>query len=139
MQNALILQKPVRSMTMSPEFFPDFDPNRGATDIARVEDVDFEKMPLLPAIVQDASTGEVLTLAYMNREALARTLALKQTVFWSRSRGELWHKGATSGHFQDVVSIHLDCDGDALLILVHPHGPACHTGAETCFYRRLQA
>ncbi len=125
-------------MTMSPKFFPDFDPSHGATDIARVEDVDFEKMPLLPAIVQDATTGQVLTLAYMNREALARTLELRQTVFWSRSRGELWHKGATSGHYQDVVAIHLDCDGDALLILVHPHGPACHTGAETCFYRRLQ-
>ena len=122
---------------MNTESHPAFDPRFGATDVARVEDVDFDKSPLIPAIVQDARTGLVLTLAYMNREALARTLELGQTVFWSRSRGELWHKGATSGNFQDVVSIRLDCDGDALLVLVHPHGPACHTGATTCFYRQL--
>ena len=114
-----------------------FDPQAGAIDVARVEDVDFDKSPLIPAIVQDADTGLVLTLAYMNREALARTLELGQTVFWSRSRRELWHKGATSGNYQDVVSIRLDCDGDALLVLVRPHGPACHTGAITCFHRQL--
>ncbi|HHB91482.1 MAG TPA: phosphoribosyl-AMP cyclohydrolase [Anaerolineae bacterium] len=117
--------------------FSGFDFQSGALDIARVEDVDFSKSPLIPAIVQDARTGQVLTLAYMNREALAQTLELGQTVFWSRSRGELWHKGATSGHYQDVVAIRLDCDGDALLVLVHPHGPACHTGASSCFYRQL--
>ena len=120
---------------MNLEEFAAFDPAGGVLDVARVEDVDFEKSPLLPAIVQDARTGMVLTLAYMNREALARTLALRQTVFWSRSRQELWHKGATSGNYQDVVAIRLDCDGDALLVLVHPRGPACHTGAMTCFYR----
>jgi phosphoribosyl-AMP cyclohydrolase len=74
----------------------------------------------------------------MNRDSLALTLKLRQTVFWSRSRQELWRKGATSGNFQDVVSIRLDCDGDALLVLVHPHGPACHTGAMTCFYRAME-
>jgi phosphoribosyl-ATP pyrophosphohydrolase/phosphoribosyl-AMP cyclohydrolase len=122
----------------TPEPPTQFDPQAGASEVARVEDVDFEKSPLIPAIVQDARTGLVLTLAYMNREALARTLELGQTVFWSRSRGELWHKGATSGHVQDVISIRLDCDGDALLVLVHPRGPACHTGATTCFYRLLR-
>ena len=114
-----------------------FDPLRGVLDVARVEDVDFDKSPLIPTIVQDADTGLVLTLAYSNRESLARTLELGQTVFWSRSRQELWHKGATSGNYQDVVAIRLDCDADALLMLVHPHGPACHTGATTCFYRQL--
>ncbi len=114
-----------------------FDPTRWVTGVARVEDVDFDKSPLIPAIVQDVDTGQVLTLAYMNQEALARTLELGQTVFWSRSRQRLWHKGETSGHYQNVVSIHVDCDGDALLVLVRPHGPACHTGAMTCFYRNL--
>jgi len=124
---------------MHPNPHTPFDPQAGAIDVARVEDVDFDKSPLIPAIVQDADTGLVLTLAYMNREALARTLELGQTVFWSRSRRELWHKGATSGNYQDVISIRLDCDGDALLVLVRPHGPACHTGAVTCFHRQLPA
>jgi len=115
-----------------------FDPHSSLLEVARVEDVDFAKSPLIPAIVQDAATGQVLTLAYMNQESLARTLELGQTVFWSRSRQELWHKGATSGNYQDVVSIHLDCDGDALLVLVRPHGPACHTGAYSCFYRAIE-
>jgi len=115
-----------------------FDPHSSLLEVARVEDVDFTKSPLIPAIVQDAITGQVLTLAYMNQESLARTLELGQTVFWSRSRQELWHKGATSGNYQDVVSIHLDCDGDALLVLVRPHGPACHTGAYSCFYRAIE-
>ena len=118
--------------------FLSFDPNAGVLEVCSPQDVDFDKTPLIPAIVQDARTGQVLTLAYMNREALARTLELGQTVFWSRSRSELWHKGATSGNYQDVVSIRLDCDGDALLILVRPHGPACHTGATTCFYRQMR-
>jgi phosphoribosyl-ATP pyrophosphohydrolase/phosphoribosyl-AMP cyclohydrolase len=110
----------------------------GQKTVARIEDVDFDKSPILPVIVQDVITGLVLTLAYMNREALARTLELRQTVFWSRSRQELWHKGATSGNYQDVVSIRVDCDGDALLLLVRPRGPACHTGATSCFYRTLE-
>src|SRR5690606_13897179 len=80
------------------------------------------------------ATGQVLMLAYMSRESLERTLEIGQTVFWSRSRQELWHKGATSGNTQDVVSIHLDCDGDALLLRVRPAGPACHTGEVSCFF-----
>lgn len=95
----------------------------------------FDERGLVPAIVQDADTGQMLMLAYMNRLALERTLASGQTHFWSRSRNELWHKGATSGNIQQVVEIALDCDGDALLLRVHPAGPACHTGAITCFYR----
>lgn len=99
----------------------------------------FDENGLIPAIVQDADTGQVLTLAYMNREALARTLATGQTHFWSRSRRELWHKGATSGNYQQVVDLTLDCDGDALLVRVRPLGPACHTGAVSCFHRPLTA
>lgn len=88
---------------------------------------------LVPAVVQDASTGRVLTVAYMSRASLERTIAEGETWFWSRSREELWHKGATSGNTQTVRGILLDCDGDALVVLVDPAGPACHTGAETCF------
>jgi phosphoribosyl-ATP pyrophosphohydrolase/phosphoribosyl-AMP cyclohydrolase len=99
----------------------------------------FDENGLIPAIVQDADTGQVLTLAYMNREALARTLATGQTHFWSRSRRELWHKGATSGNYQQVVDLSLDCDGDALLVRVRPLGPACHTGALSCFHHPLTA
>lgn len=95
----------------------------------------FDTSGLLPAIVQDADTLQVLTLAYMNAEALAKTLETGETWFWSRSRGELWHKGGTSGNTQKVVEIRYDCDADALLILVRPAGPACHTGAVSCFYR----
>lgn len=102
-----------------------------------IEQLKWDSSGLLPAIVQDAHTLQVLTLAYMNREALAKTLDTGETVFWSRSRQELWHKGATSGNTQRVVEIRPDCDADALLILVEPAGPACHTGAITCFYRNL--
>lgn len=98
----------------------------------------FDAKGLIPAIVQDASTRQVLTLAYMNAESLAKTLASGETWFWSRSRQELWHKGATSGHTQKVVSIQVDCDADALIVLVEPAGPACHTGEITCFYRSLE-
>ena len=91
---------------------------------------------LLPAIVQDASTGQVLTLAYMNEESLRLTMETGETWFWSRSRGELWHKGATSGNRQQVVEIRADCDADTLLLRVRPAGPACHTGEQSCFYRR---
>ncbi len=105
----------------------------GAQDAIRWDD-----RGLVPAIVQDARTGEVLTLAYMNRESFARTLESGETWFWSRSRQELWHKGETSGNVQRVVEIRLDCDGDALVVMVEPAGPACHTGARSCFYRRLE-
>jgi phosphoribosyl-ATP pyrophosphohydrolase/phosphoribosyl-AMP cyclohydrolase len=98
-----------------------------------VDDIRFDERGLIPAVVQDASTREVLTLAYMNRESLARTLETKQTWFWSRSRNELWHKGETSGNTQEVVNLALDCDADAIIVLVKPAGPACHTGAVSCF------
>jgi len=94
---------------------------------------------LLPVVIQDARTGAVLTLAYANREALKRTLATRETHLWSRSRGELWRKGTTSGNVQHVESVSADCDADALLYRVHPAGPACHTGATTCFETALLA
>ena len=94
---------------------------------------------LVPAIVQDATTGQVLMLAYMNRESLARSIASGETWFWSRSRQTLWHKGETSGNTQRIIEIIADCDGDALLIRVDPAGPACHTGRITCFHRPLAA
>jgi phosphoribosyl-ATP pyrophosphohydrolase/phosphoribosyl-AMP cyclohydrolase len=99
----------------------------------RPEDVRFDERGLVPAVVQDARTREVLTLAYMNAESLRRTLEEGETWFWSRSRSELWHKGATSGHTQRVVEVQLDCDSDAVVVLVEPRGPACHTGAVSCF------
>jgi phosphoribosyl-ATP pyrophosphohydrolase/phosphoribosyl-AMP cyclohydrolase len=92
---------------------------------------------LLPVVIADAATGNVLTLAYANREALARTLAERTTWLYSRSRSALWKKGETSGNVQDVVSVAYDCDGDALLYRVRPHGPACHTGAASCFTGEL--
>jgi phosphoribosyl-ATP pyrophosphohydrolase/phosphoribosyl-AMP cyclohydrolase len=92
---------------------------------------------LVPAVSQDAHTGQVLMLAWMNAEALRRTLKRGEAWFWSRSRRELWHKGATSGNRQRVVEVRYDCDGDALLLRVEPAGPACHTGQQSCFYRRL--
>jgi len=97
------------------------------------DEIRFDERGLIPAIVQNAATREVLTLAYMNRESLQRTIETKQTWFWSRSRKELWHKGATSGNTQEVVSLALDCDNDAIIVLVNPAGPACHTGAVSCF------
>jgi phosphoribosyl-ATP pyrophosphohydrolase/phosphoribosyl-AMP cyclohydrolase len=98
-----------------------------------LDDVKFDDHGLVPAIVQNAATREVLTLAYMNRESLAKTIETQQTWFWSRSRGELWHKGETSGNTQQVLSLTLDCDADAIVVLVDPSGPACHTGATSCF------
>ena len=95
----------------------------------------FDDHGLIPCIVQDWTTGEVLTLAYMNAESLELTLQTGETHFFSRSRQELWHKGATSGHTQTVRALRYDCDGDALLALVEPRGPACHTGERTCFHR----
>jgi phosphoribosyl-ATP pyrophosphohydrolase/phosphoribosyl-AMP cyclohydrolase len=97
----------------------------------------FDERGLVPCITQDWSTGEVLTLAYMNREALERTLASGEIHFWSRSRDELWRKGETSGSVQRLRALRYDCDADALLALVEPAGPACHTGERTCFYRTL--
>jgi phosphoribosyl-AMP cyclohydrolase / phosphoribosyl-ATP pyrophosphohydrolase len=102
-----------------------------------VDDVRFDAQGLVPAVIQDATSGRVLTVAFMNRAALERTLSEGQTWLWSRSRAELWHKGATSGNTQQVRGIVADCDADALLVLVDPDGPACHTGARTCFFTRL--
>ena len=98
----------------------------------------FDAQGLIPAIVQDADTNQVLMLAYMNAESLRLTLETHETHFWSRSRQELWHKGTTSGNIQEVVDINVDCDADALLIRVHPAGPACHTGEQSCFYRSMK-
>ena len=97
----------------------------------------FDEKGLIPVIVQDHYTKEVLTLAYMNAETLALTIAEKRTVFWSRSRQEIWRKGETSGNTQQVVSITADCDGDALVVEVIKKGPACHTGAESCFFKSV--
>ncbi|KZZ84882.1 bifunctional phosphoribosyl-AMP cyclohydrolase/phosphoribosyl-ATP diphosphatase HisIE [Bacillus sp. SJS] len=97
------------------------------------DDIRFDEKGLVPAIVQDAVSKEVLTLAYMNEESLKKTIESKETWFFSRSRNELWHKGATSGNTQSVVELRYDCDKDALLVLVEPKGPACHTGSFSCF------
>ena len=98
-------------------------------------EIAFDENGLVPCVVQDWRTGEVLTLAYMNEQALARTRETGEMHFWSRSRGELWHKGETSGNVQRLKGLRYDCDEDALLALVEPAGPACHTGERTCFYR----
>ena len=104
---------------------------------ARLEGVDvaFDEQGLVPCVVQDWRTGDVLTLAYMNEQALARTRETGEMHFWSRSREELWHKGETSGNVQRLKGLRYDCDEDALLALVEPAGPACHTGERSCFYR----
>ena len=101
-------------------------------------DIKWGERGLVPAIVQDATTSQVLMLAYMNAEALRLTLDTGEAHFWSRSRGELWHKGATSGNVQRVREVRVDCDADTLLLLVDPAGPACHTGEVSCFYRVLR-
>jgi phosphoribosyl-AMP cyclohydrolase/phosphoribosyl-ATP pyrophosphohydrolase/phosphoribosyl-AMP cyclohydrolase len=105
---------------------------------APIPSLKFDASGLIPAIVQDAETNEVLMLAYMNPESLQLTLEKGETHFWSRSRSELWHKGATSGNVQHVVELRMDCDADTLLIKVQPAGPACHTGNQTCFYREIR-
>jgi phosphoribosyl-AMP cyclohydrolase / phosphoribosyl-ATP pyrophosphohydrolase len=97
-------------------------------------EISYDADGLVPVVIQDWSTGEVLTLAYANAEAVARTRETGELHLWSRSRGELWHKGATSGNTQAVKALRVDCDGDALLALVEPAGPACHTGERTCFF-----
>src|SRR3982751_145415 len=98
-------------------------------------EIRFDARGLAPCVVQDWTTGEVLTLAYTNAEALARTRETGELHLWSRSRGELWHKGATSGNVQRVRALRYDCDADAILALVEPAGPACHTGERTCFHQ----
>lgn len=98
----------------------------------------FVKSDLIPAVIQEESTGEVLMLAYMNKESMAKTLETGYTWFWSRSRQELWNKGATSGHLQRVVSIAGDCDDDTLLIKVIQTGAACHTGSHSCFFNKIK-
>ena len=101
-----------------------------------IASIRFDERGLVPAIVQDHKTGAVLMLAYMNAQALERTIATSETHFWSRSRRELWHKGGTSGNTQHVVDMRIDCDQDTLLLRVIPAGPACHTGHTTCFFQR---
>ena len=102
-----------------------------------LKEIKYDANGLVPAIVQDADTKEVLMLAYMNAESLRLTVETGETWFWSRSRSELWHKGATSGNVQRVVEVRVDCDADTLLVLVNPAGPACHTGERSCFYREI--
>lgn len=97
----------------------------------------FPKSELLPAIIQEAETGEVLMLAYMNRESMRKTFETGYTWFWSRSRQELWNKGATSGHLQKVIRIYGDCDSDTLLVIVKQTGAACHTGHHSCFFEEI--
>jgi len=107
-------------------------------ETAASKSLKFDANGLIPAIVQDAESNQVLMLAYMNEASLRLTLETNETHFWSRSRDVLWHKGDTSGNVQRVVEIRVDCDTDALLILVEPAGPACHTGNQTCFYRDMK-
>ena len=102
------------------------------------EGLKYDDRGLAPAIVQDASDGTVLMLAWVDEEAVRRTLSSGTTWFWSRSREEYWNKGATSGNMQKVVEVRYDCDADALLMRVEPQGPACHTGERTCFFRTLE-
>jgi phosphoribosyl-AMP cyclohydrolase / phosphoribosyl-ATP pyrophosphohydrolase len=102
-----------------------------------IEELKFDANGLIPAVIQDASTREVLTVAYMNEESIGKSLETRETWFYSRSRQELWHKGGTSGNTQKIVEIKYDCDGDALVVLVEPAGPACHTGAVSCFSESL--
>ena len=105
--------------------------------MVRPEELKYDERGLVPCIVQDAATGEVLTLAWQSREALERTLRSGQATFWSRSRGEIWVKGATSGNTQAVRAVRTDCDHDVVLLRVEPRGPACHTGARSCFFEAV--
>lgn len=102
-----------------------------------IEELKFNSHGLIPAIIQDVESNQVLMMAFMNKESLGKTLESGQTWFWSRSRQELWHKGATSGHYQDVKEMFYDCDADCLLIKVVQTGPACHTGERTCFHNNV--
>jgi phosphoribosyl-ATP pyrophosphohydrolase/phosphoribosyl-AMP cyclohydrolase len=103
----------------------------------KIFDLKFDSSGLIPVIVQDSQSQEVLMLAWMNADSLQRTFETGETWFWSRSRAELWHKGATSGNIQKVARVDVDCDGDTLLVFVQPAGPACHTGSSSCFFRSL--
>src|SRR5262245_44253659 len=103
-----------------------------------IQNLKFDDSGLITAVVQDDDSDEILMVAHMNAESLAKTLQTGETWFWSRSRQELWHKGETSGATQRVVDLRLDCDGDALLVRVNPNGPACHTGERSCFFRGAQ-
>jgi phosphoribosyl-AMP cyclohydrolase len=103
-----------------------------------ISELKFNEVGLIPAIVQDATSQQVLMMAWVNEESLRRTLESGETWFWSRRRQALWHKGATSGNTQRVRDIYYDCDGDTLLISVDAAGPACHTGAVSCFYRKIE-
>lgn len=109
------------------------------TQAVILQAVRFDDDGLVPVIAQSAPHGDVLMLAYMNRQTLQQTLESGLMTYWSRSRREVWVKGATSGHFQRVVAVHVDCDGDALLFEVEQEGAACHTGNRTCFFRRWDA
>lgn len=113
-----------------------FDNSPESEDIPALPEVRFNAEGLVPAIAQEASSGAVLMLAWMNAEALAATLSTRRGTYWSRSRGEIWVKGETSGHVQQVKSVSLDCDADTVLLVVEQTGPACHTGAQTCFTGR---
>lgn len=106
--------------------------------MSKIEDFKWDENGLIPAVIQDADTDEILTLAYVSRESLGKTLELGETVFFSRSRSEFWHKGETSGHYQKVVGIVADCDRDAVVMRVKPMGPACHTGARSCFFEPVE-
>jgi phosphoribosyl-AMP cyclohydrolase len=106
-------------------------------DRVGLDELRFDDRGLVPAVVQDVENGDVLMMAWMNQASLERTLEEGRTVFWSRSRGELWRKGDTSGHVQHVDEVRVDCDGDVLLVRVHQVGAACHTGERSCFFRRL--
>ena len=103
-----------------------------------LSDLKFNEAGLIPMIIQDATSGQVLMMAWANTESLRRTLQTGETWFWSRSRQELWHKGATSGNTQKVRRVYYDCDGDTLLVQVDAAGPACHTGSTSCFYREIE-
>jgi phosphoribosyl-AMP cyclohydrolase len=102
-----------------------------------LDDLKYDERGLIPAVAQDATTGEVLMLAWMSAEALRRTLDTRRATYWSRSRRSLWVKGETSGHAQEVVEVRADCDGDAVLLRVNQTGPACHTGARSCFFEEV--
>lgn len=103
-----------------------------------IDEIKWDAQGLVPAIAQDATSGKILMMAWMNREALQQTITQRKAVYWSRSRQKLWHKGESSGHEQRVQAIKLDCDGDVILLEVEQHGVACHTGRESCFFRTFE-
>ncbi len=109
----------------------------GERTVESIDDLAFDERGLISVVAQDAGNGQVLMLAWMNRDALTRTLEERRMVYWSRSRGELWRKGDTSGHTQHLEELLYDCDADALVARVHQEGAACHTGNRSCFYRKL--